>query len=611
MGAIDNIEEYFNTATIHGLGYFSKTKGFVRLGWIFVVITGFMAAGVLIQESFKSWSMSPVSISMETLPISELRFPKVTVCPPKNTYTNLNTDLINAEKIGDLDNETRHDLLDFVFQTIHDGFFEKLEHNSTFLKEENQYFNWYNGYSTIQFTVPGSKLFQLGGVISTTSLNGSFSTYGFDEAFNESMIFTGFDLVVSVLPINGYKDKNFTMVIEVFRKQMKNLSPGNRDRITFDNDEIPSEEDFKNKSIFLAPYRQKNPIYLEVERKVSLEDFKNQKIQTSPGMKMNWYIDRNDVLPWRKYQGSYKTKIFVRLVNILHENEIGLEEFWQIIKGLKKKFIETYDKNRNYCERMRRSHLTEIDMNSLMKIVEEHFGLNSSQEIYPNVTETTLNEAGKMYLYLFLCPLNIMDSMYAFKSIVKNSELKTSLLSLHRILKYSEDTELKFLAETILNKIQTILPFKWHQLELWAKGNVMENTLRPSSIEGQTTNHPVHILTEEGTVSPSAFIPFCELAGNMSIVGVMLDMFDVPVCNSFKAKILNDQLCYEIDVNQYIDEKNVKMVNKIGLTMILDYNEERQISNYASNSGEETIKSWTEIPNNEILARFYIDTNGK
>ena len=53
------------------------------------------------------------------------------------------------------------------------------------------------------------------------------------------------------------------------------------------------------------------------------------------------------------------------------------------------------------------------------------------------------------------------------------------------------------------------------------------------------------------------------------------------------------------------------MVNKIGLTMILDYNEERQISNYASNSGEETIKSWTEMPNNENSARFYIDTNGK
>ena len=520
MGAFDNINEYFNTSTIHGIGYISKTKGFVRLAWIFVIIAGFMAAGVLIKESFKSWSMSPVSISMETLPISELLFPKVTVCPPKNTYTNLNTDLINAEKFGDLDNKTRHDLLDFVFQIIHDGFYENLEHNSSFLKEENQYFNWYNGYSTIQFTIPGTKFIQLGGQISTCSLNGSFSTYGFDEAFNESLIlFTGFDLVVNVVPINGHKDKNFTMVIEVMRKQMKNLSPGNRDKIRFDNDDIPSMDDFKSKSIFLAPYKQMNAIYLEVERKVSLADLENQKIQTNPGMKMNWYIDRNDALPWKKYQGSYKSKIFVRLVNIIHENEMDLKEFGQIIKGLKKSFIESYDKYRNSCERRSWSHLTEIDMNSFMKIIEEHFGLNASLEIHYNVTETTLNEAGKMYLYLFLCPRNIMDNLNAFESIIKNSKLKTSLLSLHRILKYSEDTELKSLANTILDKIQTILPFKWHQLELWTKGNVMESTLTPSSIEAQTTNHPVHILTGEGLVSPSSFIPFCELAGNMSLVG--------------------------------------------------------------------------------------------
>ena len=89
-------------------------------------------------------------------------------------------------------------------------------------------------------------------------------------------------------------------------------------------------------------------------------------------------------------------------------------------------------------------------------------------------------------------------------------------------------------------------------------------------------------------------------------------MFDVPVCNSFKAKILNDQLCYEIDVNQYIvDKKDVEMVNKIGLTLILDYNEERQISNSTFNSGSENIISWTEMPNIENSASFYIDTNGK
>ena len=32
----------------------------------------------------------------------------------------------------------------------------------------------------------------------------------------------------------------------------------------------------------------------------------------------------------------------------------------------------------------------------------------------------------------------------------------------------------------------------------------------------------------------------------MSAMGVKIDKFDVPVCNSFQAKILNDQLCYEV-----------------------------------------------------------------
>ena len=35
----------------------------------------------------------------------------------------------------------------------------------------------------------------------------------------------------------------------------------------------------------------------------------------------------------------------------------------------------------------------------------------------------------------------------------------------------------------------------------------------------------------------------------MSIRGVNIDQFDIPVCTSFKATILNDQLCYEVDLN--------------------------------------------------------------
>ena len=66
------------------------------------------------------------------------------------------------------------------------------------------------------------------------------------------------------------------------------------------------------------------------------------------------------------------------------------------------------------------------------------------------------------------------------------------------------------------------------------------------------TNHPVHIQDKDGNLSPTALIPFCDFGGNMSVMGVKIDQFDVPVCNSFRPKIVQDQLCYTVDPNKEI-----------------------------------------------------------
>ena len=94
------------------------------------------------------------------------------------------------------------------------------------------------------------------------------------------------------------------------------------------------------------------------------------------------------------------------------------------------------------------------------------------------------------------------------------------------------------------------------------------------------SNHPPHILNEDGKLSPSAFISFCEFGGNMSVMGVKIDQFDVPVCNSFKATILNDQLCYEVDPNMYlnINWREAEEQIKLGLSFAVDLNEDRQIT---------------------------------
>ena len=96
---MDKIRNFLESSTIHGLSYISTTKRFVRVFWVIVVILGFTGAGVMIYQSFQDWDESPVKTTVETFPITELTFPKVTVCPPKNTYTDLNYDLMLTENM--------------------------------------------------------------------------------------------------------------------------------------------------------------------------------------------------------------------------------------------------------------------------------------------------------------------------------------------------------------------------------------------------------------------------------------------------------------------------------------------------------------------------------
>ena len=79
-------------------------------------------------------------------------------------------------------------------------------------------------------------------------------------------------------------------------------------------------------------------------------------------------------------------------------------------------------------------------------------------------------------------------------------------------------------------------------------------------------------------MSPSALIPFCGIGRNMSAMGVKIDKFDIPVCNSFTEIVLNDQLCYEVDPNNFIQRKNILEGFKTGITLVLDYNEDREVS---------------------------------
>ena len=72
-------------------------------------------------------------------------------------------------------------------------------------------------------------------------------------------------------------------------------------------------------------------------------------------------------------------------------------------------------------------------------------------------------------------------------------------------------------------------------------------------------------------------IPFCVFGGNISAMGVKIDQFDVPVCNSFRPKTLQDQLCYTVDPNEYKHE--IDLQGDLSIAIFIHYNEDRQIEN--------------------------------
>ena len=122
------------------------------------------------------------------------------------------------------------------------------------------------------------------------------------------------------------------------------------------------------------------------------------------------------------------------------------------------------------------------------------------------------------------------------------------------------------------------------------------------------TNHPVHIINETGHLSPSAFIPFCSFGEDMNSMGIKVDNFDVPVCNSFKAVIHNDQLCYQVDLEKLRDPEVIDKQLKHVLVMILDENKDRQfLTKDKKVSGRRNLFS----PDEENSIQIHLDTISK
>ena len=120
------------------------------------------------------------------------------------------------------------------------------------------------------------------------------------------------------------------------------------------------------------------------------------------------------------------------------------------------------------------------------------------------------------------------------------------------------------------------------------------------------SNHPVHVLNDEGESSLSSFIPFCSFGEKF--VGKIINEYEIPVCDIFKPRNYFDQLCYETDL-QKLKDSNIQKIGKqleIGLTLVIDYNEERQSYNFIPKNESKEMKP--PYHNDDSSVSVYLDT---
>ena len=86
---------------------------------------------------------------VKTLPISELEFPNVTVCPPRNSFTNLNPDIVRSREIS-LSEKQRQALSGQVSQVVYTSNMERKLATYKDSLEEDRYRNQYHGLSKIR-----------------------------------------------------------------------------------------------------------------------------------------------------------------------------------------------------------------------------------------------------------------------------------------------------------------------------------------------------------------------------------------------------------------------------------------------------------------------------
>ena len=306
---METVTTYLESASINGLNHIAATKKLDRLFWILIVLWGFIISTYLIVEMYIFWADNPIRTDVDTLPMTEVRFPKVTVCPPKGTFTDLNYDIKRSEEMN-LTPEKREELYELARETIESvSFMENLNQ----LQEKDRFYNWYHAITLLE----GSKNFgeENTYTIQTMATSGVITSHFYKNLFFQKTI----KRKIEVFPPNTFfgNKQNLTLHFHLDKVSV----PGTDDLDSADNFNFPDGKrgkflDYDQSTAYSTFTTQANTwdigsliVNLELDD-VDISEL--EKMDQTPGFNFSWWYTGGDMEPGNIYtHRPYSTDYYI------------------------------------------------------------------------------------------------------------------------------------------------------------------------------------------------------------------------------------------------------------------------------------------------------------
>ena len=305
---MEGFRAYLESASINGLNHIAATRKWARVFWILIVATGFILATFLTWESFQSWTDNPVRTTTRTLPMSELKFPKVTVCPPKNTFTDLNYDLIITENVT-LSNDQRNELYKYVVELIDEHLYMDPWNR---MHEENRFYNWYSGFTPIYKEPYYDFDNYYDYTIVTSAPSGVITSDKFGEKFQPNLVEKKIFFEIKVFPPRSVRyNSNVTLHVELEKLSMTDLRGGWDDCGLDQSYHIETDPDNLANYIMLdgdstivhksytppSHYGDGGKRLITFNRDVSEGELSGMDMDMMPGFRLSWYYTGMEFTP--------------------------------------------------------------------------------------------------------------------------------------------------------------------------------------------------------------------------------------------------------------------------------------------------------------------------